>query len=55
LDTSGSSIKDNDQDFVAAVDMLRELMVDNQAFTANMRQAHGVAAGSNDVATTSLL
>src|SRR5205823_8991149 len=26
-------IKDNDQDFVAATDMLRELMEDNQAFT----------------------
>src|SRR5205809_6653464 len=30
-------IKDNDEEFVAAVDMLRELMEDNKAFTANMR------------------
>src|SRR6266566_957653 len=48
-------IKDNDEEFVAAVDMLRELMEDNKAFTANMRQAHEVAARNNDVATTSLL
>src|SRR6266436_3470607 len=48
-------IKDNDEEFVAAVDMLRELMEDNKAFTANMRQAHEVAAQNNDVATTSLL
>lgn len=49
------SIRDNDQEFVAAVDMLRELMEDNKAFTANMRQAHGVAAENNDSATTSIL
>lgn len=48
-------IRDNDQEFVAAVDMLRELMEDNKAFTANMRQAHEVAARNNDSATTSLL
>src|ERR1700757_1528861 len=33
-------IKDNDQEFVAAVDMLRELMEDNKALTSNMREAH---------------
>jgi starvation-inducible DNA-binding protein len=48
-------IKDNNEEFVAAVDMLRELMEDNKAFTANMREAHEVAAQNNDVATTSLL
>lgn len=48
-------IRDNDQEFVAALDMLRELMEDNKAFTANMRQAHEVAARNNDSATTSLL
>lgn len=48
-------IRDNDQEFVAAVDMLRELMEDNKAFTGNMRQAHEVAARNNDSATTSLL
>jgi starvation-inducible DNA-binding protein len=48
-------IRDNDQEFVAALDMLRELMEDNLAFTANMRHAHEVAAQNNDSATTSLL
>jgi starvation-inducible DNA-binding protein len=48
-------IRDNDHEFVAAVDMLRELMEDNKSLTVNMRQAHEVAAENNDVATTSLL
>jgi starvation-inducible DNA-binding protein len=48
-------IKDNNEEFVAAVDMLRELMEDNKAFTTNMRAAHEVADDNNDVATTSLL
>jgi starvation-inducible DNA-binding protein len=48
-------IKDNEEDFVPALDMLRELMEDNKAFTANMRAAHEVASESNDSATTSLL
>jgi starvation-inducible DNA-binding protein len=48
-------IRDNDQEFVSAVDMLRELIEDNKAFTANMRQAHEVAAQNNESATTSLL
>jgi starvation-inducible DNA-binding protein len=48
-------IKDNEADFVAPLEMLRELMEDNKAFTANMRTAHEVASESNDSATTSLL
>lgn len=48
-------IRDNDQEFVSATEMLRELMEDNKAFTANMRQAHEVAGQNNDSATTSLL
>ena len=48
-------ITDNNEEFVAAVDMLRELMEDNKALTANMREAHEVAARNNDSATTSLL
>jgi starvation-inducible DNA-binding protein len=48
-------IRDNDEEFVAPADMLRELMEDNKAFTSNMRQAHEVAAQNNDSATTSLL
>jgi starvation-inducible DNA-binding protein len=35
--------------------MLRELMEDNKAFTAHMREAHEIAANNNDSATTSLL
>src|SRR5215470_7992558 len=37
-------IKDNEEEFVPAVGMLRELMKDNKAFTASMRDAHGVAS-----------
>ena len=48
-------INDNDEEFVAPIDMLHELMEDNKAFTANMREAHETAAENNDVATTSLL
>jgi starvation-inducible DNA-binding protein len=48
-------IADNDAEFVAPADMLRELMEDNRAFTASMREAHEIAANNNDVATTSLL
>jgi len=48
-------IKDNNEEFVAAVDMLRELMEDNKAFTTNMREAHEIADQNNDSATTSLL
>jgi starvation-inducible DNA-binding protein len=48
-------ITDNDAEFVAPTEMLRELMEDNKAFTANMRAAHEVAANNNDSATTSLL
>jgi starvation-inducible DNA-binding protein len=48
-------ITDNDAEYVAPADMLRELMEDNKAFTANMREAHEVASRNNDSATTSLL
>jgi starvation-inducible DNA-binding protein len=48
-------IEDNNEEFVAATYMLRELMEDNKAFTVNMRAAHEVASANNDVATTSLL
>src|SRR5712675_3517787 len=48
-------IKDNDEDFVAPIDMLRELMEDNKAFTVNMRATHEVASEHNDVATASIL
>jgi len=49
------TLKDNDDDFVPAHDMLRELMNDNKALVASMRDAHEVAEKHEDVATTSLL
>ncbi len=48
-------IEDNDADFVAPVDMLRELMGDNKATAAAMREAHKIADEHDDVATASLL
>jgi starvation-inducible DNA-binding protein len=48
-------IKDNNADFVAPLDMLRELMSDNKALAKSMRDAHEVADKNEDVATTSLL
>jgi starvation-inducible DNA-binding protein len=45
------SIKDNDKNYVPAIDMLLELMNDNKA----MREAHEVADKHEDVATASLL
>lgn len=48
-------IRDNDQEFVSATEMLRGLLEDNKALTVSMRQAHEVAAENNDVATTSIL
>jgi starvation-inducible DNA-binding protein len=47
--------EDNDADFVPPLDMLRELMSDNKALVASMREAHEVADKHEDVATTSLL
>jgi starvation-inducible DNA-binding protein len=49
------TIKDNEEDFVPARDMLRELMNDNKSLVALMREAHEVADRYEDVATTSLL
>lgn len=49
------TLKDNDEDFVAPLDMLRELMNDNKALVASMREAHEIADKGGDVATTSLL
>jgi starvation-inducible DNA-binding protein len=48
-------INDNDQEFVDAADMLRELHKDNKAFVQSLRAAHEVAAKANDYATTSLI
>ena len=48
-------IKDNDKNYVAAIDMLLELMNDNKAQVHHMRAAHEVADKHEDVATASLL
>ena len=49
------SLKDNDEKFVAPRDMLRELMADNKAMAAAMREAHELTDKHEDVATASLL
>jgi starvation-inducible DNA-binding protein len=45
----------NDETFVAPGDMLRELMNDNKALIAAMREAHRLCDDHSDVATASLL
>ena len=49
------SIADNDEAFVSAGDMVRELMNDNKAVAAAMRKAHKLCDDHEDVATASLL
>src|SRR6476659_8358649 len=49
------SIEDNDAEFVAPNDMLRELMRDNKAMAPAMRKAHEIADKHEDVGTASLL
>jgi starvation-inducible DNA-binding protein len=48
-------IKDNDDDFVAPLDMLAELSSDNQMLTRTLRAIHEVCEQNNDVATASLI
>jgi starvation-inducible DNA-binding protein len=48
-------IKDNDADYVAPADMLRELMADNKACITAMRQAHQLCDEHDDIGTASLL
>src|SRR6476659_9863235 len=49
------TIKDNDETFVSAHDMLRELMADNKAMAAAIRAAHEVVEKHEDAATAGLL
>jgi starvation-inducible DNA-binding protein len=49
------TIEDNDADFVAPNDMLRELMADNKAVAHAMREAHKIADEHEDAATAGLL
>jgi len=48
-------IKDNDADYVDALDMLAELRDDNKDLVTRMRSVHDVADEHNDVATASLI
>lgn len=50
-----SEIADNDADYVAPADMLRELMNDNKTLLRSLRRAHAAADEHEDVGTTSLL
>ncbi len=49
------TLKDNDDSFVPARDMLRELMNDNKAVAAAMRECHALAEKHVDAATAGLL
>ena len=49
------NVKDNDERFVAAHDMLRELMNDNKMIVGAMRECHDLCEKHEDVATASLL
>ena len=48
-------IHDNDQEFVEAADMLRELHADNMSLVESLRAAHVVTSEAGDYATTSLI
>ncbi len=48
-------LKDNNEEFPAPEDMLRELCTDNQQLTRFLRDAHKVCEENNDVATTSMI
>jgi starvation-inducible DNA-binding protein len=49
------TLADNDEDYVPAHEMLRELMNDNKAVVESLRKAHKVADDNDDVGTASLL
>src|SRR6202034_4375173 len=49
------TIKDNDEGFVPAHEMLRELMNDNKHIAASMRECHELADKHDDAATAGLL
>ncbi|WP_020605804.1 Dps family protein [Spirosoma spitsbergense] len=48
-------VKDNDEDFVTAKDMLKDLLSENRKMAKNMRDAHKISDDAEDVATASLL
>jgi len=48
-------IKDNDAEYVDALDMLAELREDNQTLAARLREVHDVVDELRDIATASLI
>lgn len=48
-------LKDNDQEFVSAEEMLGELREDNRKFIHSLRATHSISDEYDDVATTSLI
>jgi starvation-inducible DNA-binding protein len=48
-------VKDNEKEYVAPNDVLRELMVDNKTMMVHLRAAHKLCDEHDDVATASLL
>jgi starvation-inducible DNA-binding protein len=48
-------IKDNEENYVAPIDMLKELMEDNKAVAQAMREAHKLCDDHEDAATASML
>ena len=48
-------MRDNDEEFVPALEMLSELMEDNKAQIHHMREAHKLADEHEDAATASFL
>ena len=50
-----SSLKENNDAYVAPVDMLLELMNDNKKVAAAMRKAHKVCDDAEDIASASLI
>jgi starvation-inducible DNA-binding protein len=49
------TLKDNNEDYVPAREMLRELMNDNRKVVEGLRKAHGIADDNDDVGTASIL
>jgi|SRR6185295_9514528 len=48
-------LKDNDDEFIAAVDMMRELRDDNRKFIDSLRSTHSTCEKYEDVATASFI
>ena len=48
-------VRDNDAEYVEALDMIAELADDNKAMAARLREAHNVCDEHRDVATASLI